>query len=61
VSSNRRLVTAAELDAMSPNERAAVFAEHIVLDLDRLPQSIRDRVVATGRRLATERDQAETE
>lgn len=60
VSSNRRLVTAAQLDAMSPNERAAVLAEHIVMDLGELPEGFRDRVVATGQRLATERDQAAT-
>ena len=60
VSSNRRLVTAEQLDAMSPNERAAVLAEHIVMDLDELPEGFRERVVATGQRLATERDQAAT-
>ena len=60
VSSNRRLVTAEQLDAMSPNERAAVLADHIVMDLDELPEAFRDRVVATGQRLATERDQAAT-
>ena len=54
VSSNRRLVTAEQLDAMSPNERAAALAEHIVMDLDDLPEGLRDRVVATGKRLATE-------
>ena len=60
VSAKRRLVTAAQLDVMSPNERAAVLAEHIVTDLDELPEEVRDRVVVTGRRLATERDQAAT-
>jgi hypothetical protein len=60
VSSNRRLVTAEQLDAMSPNERAAVLADHIVMDLDELPEGFRERVVATGQRLATERDQAAT-
>ena len=60
VSSNRRLVTAEQLDAMSPNERAAVLADHIVMDLDELPEGFRERVVATGKRLATERNQAAT-
>ena len=60
VSSNRRLVTAEQLDAMSPNERAAVLADHIIMDLDELPEGFRERVVATGQRLATERDQAAT-
>ena len=60
MSSNRRLVTAEQLDAMSPNERAAVLADRIVMDLDELPEGFRERVVATGQRLATERDQAAT-
>ena len=60
VSSNRRLVTADQLDAMSPNERAAVLADHIVMDLEELPEGFRERVVATGKRLATERNQAAT-
>lgn len=32
----------------------------IVMDLDELSEGFRDRVVATGQRLATERDQAAT-
>ena len=60
VGSKRQLVTAAQLDAMSPNERAAALAEHIVMDLDELPEAFRGRVVATGHRLATERDRVAT-
>ena len=45
---------------MSPNERAAVFADHIVMDLEELPEGFRERVVATGKRLASERNQAAT-
>ena len=58
VNSKRRLVTAEQLDAMSPNERAAALEEHIVPDLAELPEAFRDRIVATGQRLATERNQA---
>jgi hypothetical protein len=61
VSSDRQLVTAEQLDAMSPNERAAVLTEHLVTDLAELPEAFRERVLATGRRLATERTQAAAE
>ena len=59
VDANRRLITVTELDAMTPNERAATVAEHIVTDLGELPASFRDRVVATGHRLTAERKPAE--
>jgi len=58
VGTNRQLVTATELDAMTPNERAATVVGHIVTDLAELPASFRDRVVATGHRLAAERKPA---
>jgi hypothetical protein len=57
VSADRKLVTAAELDAMSPDERAALVSDRIVTDLDELSPELRDRVLATGRRLALERSQ----
>jgi hypothetical protein len=57
VSADRKLVTAAELDAMSPDERAALVSDRIVTDLDELSPEFRDRVLATGRRLALERSQ----
>jgi hypothetical protein len=50
------LITAAALDAMSPDERAAAVKERIVTDLDELPDEFRRRVVATGERLARERE-----
>ena len=59
VDANRRLITVAELDAMTPNERAATVGAHIVTDLAELPASFRDRVVATGHRLTAERKPAE--
>ena len=49
-------ITAAALDAMSPDERAAAVRDHIVTDLDELPAEFRQRVVATGERLARERE-----
>ena len=51
------LITAAALDAMSRDERAAAVRAHIVTDLDELPAEIRQRVVATGERLAREREE----
>jgi hypothetical protein len=48
------LITAAALDDMSPDERAAV-RERIVTDLDELPAEFRQRVVATAERLARQR------
>ena len=50
------LITAAALDAMSPDERAAAVRKHIVTDLDELPTDFRQRVVATAERLARERE-----
>ncbi|MCP3854600.1 MAG: hypothetical protein GY745_13780 [Actinomycetia bacterium] len=48
-----RVLTAEELDAMTPDERAQAFNERIVTDLDELPAKFRDRVIGTGQRLAT--------
>lgn len=47
-----RLITAEQLDAMSPDERARVVREHVVTDLDQLPDDFRGRVEATAGRLA---------
>jgi len=55
----RKLLTALELDEMSPDERAAAVNDRVVSDLDELPAEFRDRVVATGRRLAVERAQTD--
>lgn len=49
------LITAAQLDAMTPNERMAAFDQRIVTDLDELPEAFRNRVVATADRLGRER------
>ena len=58
MNADRELVTAAQLDAMSPNQRAATVAEHLVTDLAELSPAFRDQVLATGRRLVAERSQA---
>ncbi|MGI8806598.1 MAG: hypothetical protein ACR2KK_01845 [Acidimicrobiales bacterium] len=50
-----RLITAEELDAMSPDERARVVREHIVTDLDQLPDDFRRQVETTAGRLAEQR------
>lgn len=56
-----RVITAEELDAMSPDERARVVREHIVSDLDKLPDGFRRRIESTASRLAEQRRRAATE
>jgi hypothetical protein len=51
----RKLITAEELEAMSPDERAAVINERIVTDLVELPSVFRAKVMATGQQLAAAR------
>lgn len=55
VSEERRLLTARDLDAMSPDQRAAGVSERIVTDLDELPAEYRRRMLDTDARLAAER------
>lgn len=55
MSPDRKLLTAPDLDAMSPDERAAALSERIVTDLANLPDGFRQRVLETGTRLAAER------
>ena len=47
-----KVLTAEELDAMSPDERARVVREHIVTDMEQLPDGFRRRVETTATRLA---------
>jgi hypothetical protein len=47
-----RVISAEELDAMSPDERAQVVRDHIVTDLGQLPDGFRRRVETTAARLA---------
>ena len=49
---DERTLTAAELDQMSPDERAAALRDRLVTDLDELPKPFRHRVEETARRLA---------
>jgi hypothetical protein len=50
----RDLLTAAEMDAMTPDERAAAVRERIATDLDEVPEGFRVRIEQTGQRLAAE-------
>lgn len=51
---NRKILSAEELDAMTPDQRAAAFDERIVHDLDELPEEFRTRIMERGRRLGEE-------
>jgi hypothetical protein len=55
------VITADELDAMSPDERARVVREHIVTDLDDLPDGVRRRIETTAGRLSEQRRLAANE
>jgi hypothetical protein len=46
------VTTAEDLDAMSPDQRAQIVREHVVSDLDHLPDAVRQRVETTAARLA---------
>ncbi len=52
-----RVLSAAALDQMSPDDRARVVGESIVTDLDELPPGFRGRVEATAARLAIGEDE----
>ena len=54
VAEKRDVVTAAELDEMSPTERAEAVRARVIDDLDQLPQSFRSRVEASARSLSNE-------
>jgi hypothetical protein len=51
----QRILTAEELDAMTPDQRAKAFRDRIVTDPDELPEEFRDRVFETAKRLGAER------
>jgi hypothetical protein len=51
-----RLITAAEMDRMTPDERAAAVNERIVTDWDDVAEAFRQKVIATAHRLADEFD-----
>jgi hypothetical protein len=52
VADTPRVITAEELDGMTPDERAQVVRDHIVTDLDQLPDGFRRRVETTAAWLA---------
>lgn len=51
----RKILTAEELDAMTPDERASAFRDRIVTDPDELPDEFRDRIFEMAKRLDAER------
>ena len=50
-----KTLTAEELDAMTPDQRAKAFRDRIVTDPDELPEEFRDRVFETAKRLGAGR------
>lgn len=54
--SKPRVMSAAELDALSPEERERHFAESIVTP-DQLPDDYRQRIIDRQNRLIAEREQ----
>lgn len=61
VAKNRDVLTAAELDELSPSERAQAVREGVVEDLDQIPEGFRRRVEATARRLSADLNQSVSE
>ncbi len=55
MAAERKALTAEELDAMTPDQRAAALRERLVTDPNELPEEFRDRIFETARRLDTER------
>jgi hypothetical protein len=47
-----QLVTAAELDQLTPNKRAELLRAHIVTDLSELPSAFKDVVINRAEELA---------
>lgn len=47
-----RVITAEELDAMTPDQRAAIVRDSIVTDWDDVPAEFRRKVEATAAQLA---------
>jgi hypothetical protein len=52
----RDIVTAADLDAMTPGERQASAEEALIVDPEQAPASFRDRAMARFAPLIAERD-----
>jgi len=54
VAKKRDVLKAAELDELSPSERAEAIREGVVKDFDEVPEDFRRRVEATARRLSAD-------
>ena len=50
-----KILTAEELDAMTPDQRARAFRDRIVTDPEELPEDFRDQIFETAKRLGAER------
>ena len=50
----RELLSAEQLDAMTPDQRAAAFRDRIVTDPDDLPEEFRLRIYERAKRLGAE-------
>lgn len=48
-------LTAEELDAMTPDQRARAFRDRIVTDPEEIPEDFRGRIFDTAKRLGAER------
>jgi hypothetical protein len=55
VTGKRKIVTAAEMDRMTPQERADAIDASVVRDWNRVPPTLRREIVATAHRLDAER------
>jgi hypothetical protein len=51
----REILTAAEVELLSPDERQRLFNEHIVNSIDDVPTEFRERIRAKGRQLLEDR------
>lgn len=51
---NRRVITPAEMDHMTPNERAAIVDAGVLHSIDDLPEPFRSRVLAKAVQLEQE-------
>jgi len=56
--SERELVTAADMDNMTPNERAEAVRASIVTDWAQVPAEFRAKITTTANRLIAEREAA---
>ena len=50
-----KILTAEELDAMTPDQRARAFRNRIVTDPEEIPEDFRDQVFETAKRIGAER------